>query len=437
MAYVKNVFDKDNITGAFLNSDDTGLTTNVFLNEPRLYGIRATKNWTGGVGWLAQHEAGTPYLFTVEAGGQAQRFDTPGEAVMPYGGAFSAGFDPRAAQDEDLGWTNGTDVRLTYRPRGSSWTLAGGVRYGRTSDQTGRRRQERVTGDAVCMSPTTAYYSPDLPGVDLSFSGKLKCDPDYGPVTVSLFGQSFTFDNKYSPEYLLAPTDRLSYSTDRREEHLIADFEVGKDVGLGALGAGEGAFGVGMRYAEFRSSVSGQMRAVPDMVVPEATWGKYNTTFHQYIGSFDAEREFKGVGPTLSWDASRPILGDDQRGRLNLDWAVTGGVLYGKQKTAIKGMQGSDYFNAVYPFSPHAYVLNGLPSPAETPIGIAPRTHSVLAPLVDLSLGLSFSIPGVKLSTGYRWERYFNVLDAGYAEHESYDRTIDGPYFKVAVGFGG
>jgi hypothetical protein len=29
------------------------------------------------------------------------------------------------------------------------------------------------------------------------------------------------------------------------------------------------------------------------------------------------------------------------------------------------------------------------------------------------------------------------VLDAGYAEHQSYDRTLDGPYFKVAVGFGG
>jgi len=29
------------------------------------------------------------------------------------------------------------------------------------------------------------------------------------------------------------------------------------------------------------------------------------------------------------------------------------------------------------------------------------------------------------------------VLDAGYAEHRSYDRTFDGPYLKVSVGFGG
>ena len=45
MGYVKNIFDTTAITGAFLNSDDTGLTTNVFLTDPRLYGVRVTKNW--------------------------------------------------------------------------------------------------------------------------------------------------------------------------------------------------------------------------------------------------------------------------------------------------------------------------------------------------------------------------------------------------------
>jgi len=45
MAYLKNVFDTTAITGAFLNSDDTALTTNVFVTDPRLFGIRITKNW--------------------------------------------------------------------------------------------------------------------------------------------------------------------------------------------------------------------------------------------------------------------------------------------------------------------------------------------------------------------------------------------------------
>ncbi|HEY5237340.1 MAG TPA: TonB-dependent receptor [Rhizomicrobium sp.] len=45
MGYVKNLFNVTAITGAFLNSDDTGLTTNVFLTDPRLFGVRVTKNW--------------------------------------------------------------------------------------------------------------------------------------------------------------------------------------------------------------------------------------------------------------------------------------------------------------------------------------------------------------------------------------------------------
>jgi iron complex outermembrane recepter protein len=45
LSYLKNVFNTTAITGAFLNSDDTGLTTNVFLTDPRLFGVRVTKNW--------------------------------------------------------------------------------------------------------------------------------------------------------------------------------------------------------------------------------------------------------------------------------------------------------------------------------------------------------------------------------------------------------
>jgi iron complex outermembrane receptor protein len=45
MAYVKNVFDTTAITGTFLNSPDTALTTNIFTTDPRLFGLRLTKNW--------------------------------------------------------------------------------------------------------------------------------------------------------------------------------------------------------------------------------------------------------------------------------------------------------------------------------------------------------------------------------------------------------
>jgi iron complex outermembrane recepter protein len=45
LGYLKNVFNTTAITGDFLNSDDSALTTNVFLTDPRLFGVRVTKNW--------------------------------------------------------------------------------------------------------------------------------------------------------------------------------------------------------------------------------------------------------------------------------------------------------------------------------------------------------------------------------------------------------
>ncbi|HEX5775660.1 MAG TPA: TonB-dependent receptor, partial [Caulobacteraceae bacterium] len=43
--YVKNVFDEEPITDAFLNSDDSALTTNVFTLDPRLIGVSVTKRF--------------------------------------------------------------------------------------------------------------------------------------------------------------------------------------------------------------------------------------------------------------------------------------------------------------------------------------------------------------------------------------------------------
>lgn len=44
-AYVKNVFNSTPITDAFLNSDDSGLTTNVFTLDPRIIGFSITKKF--------------------------------------------------------------------------------------------------------------------------------------------------------------------------------------------------------------------------------------------------------------------------------------------------------------------------------------------------------------------------------------------------------
>ena len=109
------------------------------------------------------------------------------------------------------------------------------------------------------------------------------------------------------------------------------------------------------------------------------------------------------------------------------------GVLFGKQKTNINGSLKQDYFHVRYfgQYSPF------VPETSTTTSVDAHRHASATVPALDLSAGLSWEISRFKLGAGYRWERYFGAIDGGYAEHKSYDRTIDGPYFKVSLGFGG
>ena len=118
---------------------------------------------------------------------------------------------------------------------------------------------------------------------------------------------------------------------------------------------------------------------------------------------------------------------------VSVDWSVTGGVLFGKQKTSVTGDEQATYFLVSnYLYQPDDPALLNPPEPIDIR-----REKSISVPVVDLSLGLSYEIQRIKVGAGYRWERYFNVLDTGYDQAKKADRTIDGPYFKVSVGFGG
>ena len=419
MAYVKNVFDRDSITGAFLNSDDTGLTTNVFLTEPRLYGLRVTKEWNGGPWWTGANPNHTgPYPLTVEIGGQVQRNDTSYATMAPsFAGAFSDALDTFAStQNRDPDRGDSRSLKLTYRPEGSSWTVSTGVRYGRVNTDTTRMHAKEASGPKHCAFPMTGAYG--------SFGRRL-CDPTY-----VIPGYDYPPGYAYSPSAFKYGTNFSDASARTQENYVVADFDVGKDVGLGALGGGRSQLAAGLRYASFESSTEVTAAGAPDWNIPDAWFAKYSSV-HRYSASIAADREFKGAGPVLSWDGGKAVWGDGATGHVDIDWTVTGGVLFGKQKTSIKGQEKAAYYYGRLMYGPPR-----VGDPAITPIDIQ-RTESVSAPVLDLSLGLSYEIQRIKVGAGYRWERYFNVLDAGYTEHQSYDRTLDGPYFKVAVGFGG
>jgi outer membrane receptor protein involved in Fe transport len=420
MAYVKNVFDRDSITGAFLNSDDTGLTTNVFLTEPRLYGIRVTKDWTGGSPFGSFGARGSgPYPLTVEIGGQVQRQDAPYATLHPdVADAFAAAINPLSSQNRNLDWGDGREIKLTWQPQGP-WSVSAAARFGKTN--SGRTRDYRSQeGDKAC-----AYVPTDTNYVD---KYSLFCKPTGA---------------KYGPQNFATEINWSYAEAWNREEHTLVDFEVGRDVGMG-LGLQRSRASAGLRYAGFESDTTFMMYGVPDMNIPQG-WrdsflnsrSAYPASFHRYESSIQAHREFKGAGPTISWDAARAVLGNEETGHLDVDWSVKGGLLFGKQTTSVTGDERSGYWTGPYYHSGGGSADLRYPT-FEPSIPIAShRAKSVTVPLVDLSLGLSYSVDGFRLGAGYRWERYFNVLDAGYTERKSYDRTFDGPYFKIAVGFGG
>jgi iron complex outermembrane receptor protein len=395
MAYVKNVMDRDSITGAFLNSDDSGLTTNVFLTEPRLYGLRVTKDFSGAplLGSLFEgrrQAAGEPYPVTVEIGGGATHVDADVETYAPewlelYSPEFPGVL---AVDDEPLDWGDMRDVKLTYAPA-RDWRISAAYRFGKTNGGDRKAGYEHVDGNIV-KGIQTIYVTSD---------------PNHWVGTVS-----------------------------DQEQYDIIDFTVGREFGVGLLGErGRSMLSAGVRYADFRSDSSVKMDGIPDRYVPEYTGPKYTTVrYHtQYTTTLDSNRGFEGVGPALSWDASLRLFGDEDRGHADLDWTVGAAALFGKQTVNSEEdilerfFTGIAAFNSVVPESVFEDTVS------------RSQTEDVTVPNVSLSLGVSYSIDRVKVSTGYIYDRFFDVIDGGVDEAQQFDRTIHGPYLKLSLGFGG
>ena len=423
MAYVKNVLDRDSITGAFLNSDDSGLTTNVFLTEPRLYGLRITKDFAGGPWWTGANLNHTgPFPLTVEIGGQVQKFDAPYETLhADWVDALPSSIALENVQNRDLDTGDGRSLKLTYRPTASPWSVSAGIRYGRTNNDTARDHASSTDLLEACRF--TGKYAAVL------------CEPPF-----QFFGLNFAFLN------YVEVTSWSDAEAASREEHEIADFAVGREFGLGSRLSS--TVSAGLRYADFRSETTWAANAQGDWSVPEG-WAKYGpqyeSTFTRRHVSAKAEREFSGLGPTLSWEGAMPLWGDDQSGNLKAEWGIAAGVLFGKHETSISGEDKTELhrgnLGSRVEYSTDrskSTIVQTLPVASATtvPIDIR-RSENATAPLVDLSLGLSYDVGRIKVGTGYRWERYFDVLDVGYQTEKKADRTIDGPYFKIAVGFGG
>ncbi len=335
----------------------------------------------------------------IELGGQLEHVAGQGEPFVP---AFLAAnpnssvlkpVSPLKAQNP-LPFSFAEDGKISFQPEGSDWTFSAAARIGRSSNfghvdhQTNKARYEKYVGGAPTHSPNNIE-------------------------TVANFADT---------------------QVRHQESHAVFDFSAGKDVGLGMLGRdASSVLSLGVRFAQFASNTTFDVRARPDLKFEDLTFPAYNITFrppyfHTFHATGRASRGFRGIGPSLSWSGSTPVMGDPQDGEMTLDWGANAGFLFGKQKAHVRHQESahyraslSNYYSTVYPAIPRGHDTD----------------RSVTVPNIGGFAGASCRIENFKISFGYRADFFISAIDGGIDTRKSETLGFYGPFAMISVGLGG
>jgi hypothetical protein len=286
----------------------------------------------------------------------------------------------------------GEEGKISFQPENSDLVFSAGIRYGRSHSKRHIHQQTQVA-----------------------------------PYEISFYGNTYSF-TKY-------PAPFADVKSDNHESHTILDFTAGKDIGLGMFGRdGASTVNVGVRFAQFSSRMTLDVHARPTLyahpfpILP--TLPKY-FEWDQYAMSGEAQRNFRGIGPSLSWNGSAGLLGSHEDGELMFDWSVNAAVLFGRQKatTSHHTMQRHEYGLNHTPEYPVIY---------QTGTGVVnSRSRSVAVPNLGGSIGFSVKYPNAKVSLGYRADFFIGAMDTGIDERHTKDLGFTGPFATVSIGLGG
>jgi len=320
----------------------------------------------------------------IELGSQLEQVNGRAETFVP---AFlekfdHLGFDPISPVQRPSRYAIGGEGKVSFEPKGSEWVLSAAVRYGRSNGQK-------------------ALYQK-LPQATPGF---------------------------HFPPY------HLNATASDREGHLILDFQAGKDVGLGGLSSKiSSTLSMGVRFAQFTARQKAAMDGMPSHF-QSGTNLKYGvkTTHHRFYGSLDVERSFRGVGPSITWDSTVPLLRADDDG-INLDWGINGAVLFGRQKVSGEAALSGLYYKTFIKIP--AQLTSGIASSYHHRVNLG-RSRSVIVPNVGGFAGISFRYAAAKISLGYRADLFFGAMDGGLDSRKTYDRNFYGPYASISIGLGG
>jgi len=335
----------------------------------------------------------------IELGGQLERVDAAQSVFTPafFDLAPTTVANTMVDAQRPSRYSIGGEGRITIVPKASDWVLLAAIRYGQVKN------------------PRHLHYeTPGLP----SFFNYKNGVKNANPVVPSLrmFGDG---------------------QTHSAESHFVLDFQAGKDVGLGLLGNDASSiFSAGVRYTQFtaRSDVTLHARPVVGYgpLIGYSRLGKYyqgHKAFHQtYNAAFHATRSTHAIGPSVSWNASMPVLGDGESMTVAFDWGANGALLFGRQRSLVShNTTGA----AAYFIGTVAHARNYMHATDHA------RMRSIIIPNAGGYANISLKFPNAKVSLGYRGDFFFNATDSGIEVRDAANQNFYGPFATISIGLGG
>jgi iron complex outermembrane receptor protein len=157
-------------------------------------------------------------------------------------------------------------------------------------------------------------------------------------------------------------------------------------------------------------------------------------SFYNYTMFARAARSFRGVGPSLSWNASAALLGNRNAGELTFDWGINGAVLFGRQKTKTNHTTQAYHLPITqrYGGAYDGYYYTRVPQKSHQGSRVASR--SVVVPNFGGFAGVSVKYPNIKVSLGYRADMFFGAMDTGIDTAKRMTTGFYGPFASVGIG---
>ena len=354
-------------------------------------------------------------LVWIELGGQFSRLDDGQETFAPpLMDSRPSIFVPSQKLDGPPRFSIDEEAKLSFQPDNSDWIFSGSVRIGRSANKKHAHQQTNPHAFIKYYYTTNASYAGGVP-------------------------------HRHKNKNVNTPQNAKFSDTlvDNGDQHLIADFQAGKDVGLGMFGRnGSSVFNFGVRFAQFSAKSNVALKSNPDWkfhykyITAAKNYGFTSTKFatgqvyHSNAASLVATRQFHGIGPSLSWNASAAILGAEQDGEVIFDWGVNAAVLFGRQRAEVHHQSTGRYH------APSSPARHRVVTHSPVPVNVT-RARTAIVPNVGGFAGLSFQVQNFKVSAGYRADLFFGAMDGEIDAAKKENVGFYGPFANISIGIGG